>query len=126
MDLAEHMYKVSARAAAARDYGFVNQVHKAALSIPSNIAEGFERGTRSEFHHFLSIAKASCAEVRTQIYFAKRVGYIDASTQATMLSEAESVARLIGKLRAIVGQQRGTPPMPHAPYPMPDEGQPCS
>jgi four helix bundle protein len=120
MDLAEHAYDISAGPKFARDFAFIDQMHRAALSIPSNVAEGFERGTRAEFHHFLSIAKASCAELRCQIYLARRVGYIDAQTESATLSEAESVARIIGKLRMTVGRQRGTPPMPHAACLMPE------
>ena len=80
------------------------QLERAALSISNNIAEGFERGRRAEFHQFLSIAKASCAEVRTQIYLACDVEHIDGQTRDTLLRHAEEVARIIGGLRAAVSR----------------------
>jgi four helix bundle protein len=83
-----------------------NQVRKSALSVPSNIAEGFERGRRAEFHQFLSIAKASCAELRTQLYVAHDVGYLDEPALQTLLAEAEEVSRIIGGLRSAVARQR--------------------
>jgi four helix bundle protein len=72
----------------------------------SNIAEGFERGKRGEFHQFLSIAKASCAEVRAQIYIAFDVGYINQTQFDDLLVKAEEVGRIIGGLRAAVEKQR--------------------
>ena len=58
------------------DYGFVDQIQWASVSIPSNISEGFERQTHQEFIHFLFIAKGSCGELRTQLLIAKRINYI--------------------------------------------------
>ena len=72
----------------------------------SNIAKGFERGKRTEFHQFLSIAKASCAEVRSQLYIALDIGYIDADTFKRLLSLAEEVSRILGGLRTAVAKQR--------------------
>lgn len=72
----------------------------------SNIAEGFERGKRGEFHQFLCIAKASCAEVRSQIYVAFDVGYITQSQFDELIGKAEEVGRIIGGLRSAVEKQR--------------------
>jgi four helix bundle protein len=72
----------------------------------SNIAEGFERGGRGEFHQFLSTAKASCAEVRSHLYVALDVGYLDHIEFSQLLAKAEEVARIVGGLRSSVATQR--------------------
>jgi four helix bundle protein len=72
----------------------------------SNIAEGFERGSQTEFHRFLSIAKASCAEVRSQLYVALDIGYLDNSAFNRLLQQSEEVARIISGLRASIDRDR--------------------
>jgi len=72
----------------------------------SNIAEGFERGRLGEFHQFLSTAKASCAELRSQLYVALDVGYIDAQTFQELRTQSEEVGRIIGGLRVSIAKQR--------------------
>lgn len=83
-------------------------MQRAAVSIMANIAEGFERGTAAEFQHFLSIAKASCAELRAQLYTACDVEHITPAEFDELMRLAEEVARLIGGLRTSVERRRDT------------------
>jgi four helix bundle protein len=56
-----------------KEFTFKDQIQRAALSIPSNVAEGAERGSNKDFAHFLNIAKGSCGELRTQLYIARKL-----------------------------------------------------
>ncbi|MBU0620494.1 MAG: four helix bundle protein [Gammaproteobacteria bacterium] len=98
--LASSIYKLTAASGFSRDFGLKDQIQRAAVSVVSNIAEGFERGGTAEFHQFLVIAKASCAELRAQLYVALDVGYIDQAAFEETIKQAEEVARLVGGLRA--------------------------
>ena len=106
--LTSAVYRATREEGFARDFGLANQIQRAAVSVMSNIAEGFERGRRAEFHQFLSVAKASCAEGRSQLYVALDVGYLDTPTFTSLLSQAEEVSRILGglSLRASVQKQR--------------------
>jgi four helix bundle protein len=75
--VSNRVYDVSSNGAFSKDFALVNQVRRASVSIMSNIAEGFERDGNKEFLQFLSIAKGSCGEVRSQLYIASDRGYID-------------------------------------------------
>ena len=72
----------------------------------SNIAEGFERGGRAEFHQFVVIAKSSCAEVRSQLYVALDVGHISKKEFDQVHALATEVSRILGGLRASIQQQK--------------------
>jgi len=108
-NLTRTVYDLTRREPLARNFGLVSQVQRAAVSIMSNIAEGFERGGRAEFHQFLSTAKASCAEVRSLLYVLVDAGYIDRATFERLLAETEELGRIVGGLRAAVGRQRDQP-----------------
>src|SRR3954467_5237111 len=75
-ELTREIYRVTREGTFARDFGWRDQIQRAAVSIMSNIAEGFERGKRTEFHQFACIAKGSCGEVRSTLYVAVDVGHI--------------------------------------------------
>ena len=100
------VYEVSQKGKFAKDFGLSGQIQRAAVSIMSNVAEGFERRGRGEFHQFLSSAKASCAELRSQLYVALDVGYLDRGEFDNLLGRAEEIARIIGGLRPSVAKQR--------------------
>lgn len=104
--LAREIYRVTEEGSFSRDFGLKDQIRRAAVSIMSNIAEGFERGRPSEFHQFLSIAKASCAELRSQLYIALDASYIKNELFNELMSKAEEVGRIIGGLRAAVERKR--------------------
>jgi four helix bundle protein len=77
------------------DNGFRDQIQRAAVSIVSNIAEGFESGTKYEFLNYLYIAKASAGEVRAQLYIANDIGYLNIATFKHLNMLAEECSRLI-------------------------------
>lgn len=83
---------------ALRDFSFKDQISRSALSVPSNIAEGFERFSDKEKARFVSIAKGSCGEFKTQAMIAKDVGYISAEVCSHWQSEAEQISRMLGAL----------------------------
>ena len=72
----------------------------------SNTAEGIERRGRREFYSFLSTAKGSCAEVRSQLYVAFDIGYLEKSDFHKLLAQAEEVGRVVGGLRASMKKLR--------------------
>ena len=79
-----------------KDRGFKDQIQRASVSVVSNIAEGFESGTKSEFINYLYIAKASAGEVRAQLYVALDVGYLNNETFKYLNGLAVECSRLTG------------------------------
>ena len=98
--LAAEVYRVSSTGAFARDFGLRDQMRRAAVSSMSNIAEGFERYSRAEFRHFLSIARGSAAELRSQLYLARELEYLSDDEFGSLLEACAEAGRLIGALRA--------------------------
>ncbi|MFH1178590.1 MAG: four helix bundle protein [bacterium] len=81
--------------ATCKDYGFRDQIQRASVSVISNIAEGFESGTKQEFLNYLYIAKASAGEVRAQLYVAHDIGYLNIEMFKHLNTSAEECSRLI-------------------------------
>ena len=80
------------------DFGLRNQMQKAAVSIPSNIAEGYERNSNKEFIQHLFISKGSCAELRTQIYLAAKIGILHESIGNELLESTKKISAMLMKL----------------------------
>ncbi len=105
-ELTRAIYKVTQCKPFCKDIGLSRQIQQAAVSVMANLAEGFERGGRGEFHQFLSTAKASCAEVRSHLYVALDAGYLAQVEFEKLFAQATEVGRIIGGLRASVQRQR--------------------
>ena len=78
-----------------KDYSFRDQICKASVSIMNNIAEGFERNSDKEFKHFLYIAKGSTGEVRSMLYLADELNYINAKKVTELLETSLEISRLL-------------------------------
>jgi len=107
-ELACAVYSATSDGPIHRDRDLASQIRRAATSIMANIAEGNERGGTSEYFAFLSIAKASCAELRSHLYLASDIGYLDRRCFEGLMERATEVARLTGALRAAIGRRKET------------------
>jgi len=103
-ELTSRIYNVSNAGAFARDFGLRDQIRRASVSIMSNIAEGFERGSNKEFIQFLFIAKGSAGEVRSQLYVALDQGYIKKDTFASLSQQTSEISRMISGLASYLSQ----------------------
>ena len=104
MALAEAVYRETARFPESERYGLVSQMRRAAVSIPSNLAEGAGRSSRGELVQFVGISCGSIAELETQIELAVRLGYLPAD--AAVVEQTYRVGMLIRKLRTSLQSRR--------------------
>jgi four helix bundle protein len=104
--LTSEIYKVTNQGKFGSDFGLKDQIRRAAVSSMSNLAEGFERGRPTEFHQFLSVAKGSCAELRSQLYVALDAGYLNLPTFDALMTQATEVGQILGGLRVAVERRR--------------------
>jgi len=92
------IYKITNNGLFAKDYDLKSQIRRAAASIMSNIAEGHERSGNPEFIQFLSIAKGSCGEVRSQLYIAMDQGYINNKDCERIIDSFKKLSSMISNL----------------------------
>ena len=91
----KRVYEITDNQNFKRDFDLVKQIRRASISISSNIAEGFERNTDREFIHFLYIAKASAGEVRSQLYLALDLNYIEKVEFEELFKNVSDISKLI-------------------------------
>jgi len=96
--LTQAIYQLTKSDKFSRDFALRDQIRRAAVSIMSNIAEGFERGGNQEFVQFLYVANASCGEVRSQIYVALDQGYIPKTDSEESIVSFRRLSGMIGNL----------------------------
>ncbi|KUO75954.1 MAG: hypothetical protein APF77_24320 [Clostridia bacterium BRH_c25] len=97
-DLAVDIYRTTNTGKLAKDYGLREQMQRAAVSIPSNIAEGNDRESEKELIYYLHIAKGSLSELRTQLEIAKEINYINEETYSEMDIKCIEVSKMLGGL----------------------------
>ncbi len=99
MELCQEVYSVTESLPEAEKYGLVAQIRRAAVSIPSNIAEGAGRNSRAEFKQFLSIAQGSLAELDTQLELCGKLSLLDQKSVTNLQEKIERISRMITALR---------------------------
>ena len=100
MDLVTAVYRASQGFPKEEIFGLVSQIRRAAVSVPSNIAEGHARTSKKEFQYFLSNARGSLAELETQLTIAHQLAYIDETGINQLLDRLGEVGRIVNGLLA--------------------------
>ncbi|MGE5219581.1 MAG: four helix bundle protein [Chloroflexota bacterium] len=98
MDLVETVYRLSAAFPTAEQWGLVSQMRRAAISVPSNIAEGYGRQATGEYRHHVSIGRGSLLELETQILLAIRLKYLQRADAELALKEIDEISRMLATL----------------------------
>jgi four helix bundle protein len=106
-ELTKQVYEVSSRAAFGRDYGLRDQMRRAAVSVMSNIAEGYESETQEQFIRYLGYSKASAGEVRSQLYVALDVGHLDRAQFETLYDLVDKCSRQLNRFISYLRTQTG-------------------
>ena len=109
MDLAQSIYEITERLPKMETYGIISQMMRAAVSVPSNIAEGSGRSNK-DFAHFLSIALGSLFELNTQIMLSERIGYIDNNESIVLQGKADKLQMMISGFKRRL-EEGGTDPI---------------
>ena len=99
MQLAEEIYRMSAKFPKHETYGLSSQIQRSAVSLTSNIAEGHGRNSNKEFYHFLGIALGSLAEMETQLILAQRLNYLTEEDVGPSLQISDEIGKMLKGLQ---------------------------
>src|SRR5579872_6206581 len=117
MELVTEVYRITADFPKHELYGLTGQIRRAAVSVPSNLAEGHGRTSSREFHQFISQARGSLVEVETQLEIARNLGYLSPPLASELLAKAGRVGRMLNGLRAWSESREGSKPTPDSRLP---------
>ncbi len=106
--LVETVYRATEGFPKTEIYALTNQIRRAAVSIPTNIAEGQGRNSTRDFLHFLSVAQGSLMELETQITIATRLGYLEASQEERLLTSTAEISRMLSGLKSSLNKKLTT------------------
>jgi four helix bundle protein len=98
MGLVESIYRITSQLSENERFGLISQMRRAAVSAPSNIAEGFGRQARGEYRHHLSIARGSLLELETHIIICQRLGFFKTDVTNPLLSEITEISKMLETL----------------------------
>jgi four helix bundle protein len=113
MGIAEMIYSITASFPKGERYGLVSQMRRAAVSIPSNIAEGLSRKTDRDIRRFLSIARGSASELETQLLLAQRFELVSLHQAKPLVGEIDEVRAMLVGLARNLAQHPESPPVKH-------------
>jgi len=113
VDLAEKVYRATERLPPSERFGLANQMRRAAVSIPSNIAEGQSRNSTGEFQQFLGVSKGSLAELETQTLLAGRLKYFLPEQVTGLLEACEEISKMLNGLQASLRSKARGPAASH-------------
>lgn len=106
--LAQRIYAVTQHFPSEERYGLTAQMRRCAVSVPSNIAEGYHRGSRRDYIRFLAIAQGSLAELETQILLSRSLHLASEDDLSDVLSALDEVSRILRALRASLREKKGS------------------
>lgn len=98
MDLTKDVYKATKGFPADERYGLTSQIRRAAISTPSNIAEGYGRQATGEYRHHLCIARASLLELETQLILSSDLGYLSSKVTGVLTDEIQEISRMLATM----------------------------
>ncbi len=107
IELVKQIYLLTKEGEISRDFAFINQLRRSSVSVPTNIAEGFERFSRKEYLNFLNIAKGSAGEVRSLLRVALEVNYLDEQIYTQFYSQAIELSRMLSNQIQAINQSEG-------------------
>jgi four helix bundle protein len=108
IELVEMVYKITATFPEEEKYGLRTQMRRAAVSIPSNIAEGHLRKTAKDFKQFIAIARGSCAELETQIIISYKLAFIQEDNFSNLSSKVEELSKMLSSFYSKINSKPPT------------------